>query len=331
VRGYKVQETSIESKQDLDASALSLTCTHVLLGSAQEYPTDQAVLGCTVVSLCRNYVGDDQHSGDLIIASLELGGTVRIWSFTEDMDDKLQKDLQEPKQVRALFEFQVENATGTTLALCPPAQAGVGDVGVAVGCLDGTVAIVATGLATPKAKREAKEAGTVLDTWGSRGSAVPLSLSWNPVAAHTLTVGRQDGVVDILTVTKKGQHRLTNHSSPVRAVAFSDDGNLLIAGSDEQLLCIWDVSRKTPTLVHHILQAHKSWLLDIQTLPDSRRFVTLGADRTLHVWNIGQLYQPLHSFQMDHSVYTVQRGPADLPRLVTGSDTGWIQVFSLES
>jgi WD40 repeat protein len=336
VRGYIVTESSIETKQNmLDASALRLDCTHALLGTGQDYPVaTQAVLGCTVVSLTRNYVGDDRQAGDLVVISLELGGKVRVWSFTEDMDDKGGGPAAAEgnfKQVRALFEFEVANATGTTLQVCPPALSGVGDVAVAVGCLDGTISIVATGLATPGAKKDPTPAGTVLDTWGSRGSAVPLSLCWHPVTSHTLAVGRQDGVVDILTATKKNQHRLTQHSTPVRGLAFTDDGNLLMAGSDEQLMCIWDVSRKTPTLVHHVLQAHKSWFLDISPLTDSRRFVTVGADRTLHVWNVGQLYQPLHTFQVDQSVYSVQRGPAGLPRLVTGSDTGWLQVFSLES
>jgi WD40 repeat protein len=351
VRGYIVTESSIESKQDvLDASALRIDCTHALLGAGQEYSvpvkdadadTDKApqaqaaVLGCTVVSLTRNYVGDDRQAGDLIVTSLELGGKVRVWSFTEDTDDKggglAAATGGTCKQVRALFEFDVAGATGTTLVVCPPALSGVGDVAVAVGCLDGTIAIVATGLATPGAKKDSTPAGTLLDTWGSRGSAVPLSLTWHPVTSHTLAVGRQDGVVDILTATKKNQHRLTQHSTPVRGLGFSDDGNLLMAGSDEQLMCIWDVNRKTPTLVHHVLQAHKSWFLDIVSLPDSRRFVTVGADRTLHVWNVGQMYQPLHTFQVDQSVYSVQRGPAGLPRLVTGSDTGWLQVFSLES
>lgn len=327
-----MKESSIEDKQDvLDASALRLDCTHALLGTGQEYPNTQAVLGCTVVSLARNYVGDDKVAGDLIVVSLELGGKVRVWSFTEDMDDKQQQQTADGscKQVRAMMEFEVENATGTTLQVCPPALSGVGDVAVAVGCLDGTIKMVATGLATPGAKKDPTPAGTVLDTWGSRGSAIPLSLCWHPVKSHTLAVGRQDGIVDILTGSKKDQHRLTQHGSPVRAVAFTDDGNLLNAGSDEQLMCIWDVSRKNPTLVHHVLQAHKSWFLDICALPDSRRFVTVGADRTVHVWNVGQLYQPLHTFQTDHSVYTVQRGPAGLPRLVTGSDTGWLQVYSL--
>lgn len=338
VRGFAVAETSLESKQDvLDASALSLQCTHVLLGAGQEYPATGAVLGCTVVETARNYVGDDTTAGDLIMVTLELGGLVRVWSLAADMDDTNKQSQASaaaavaPKKIKATFEFQVENATGTTLALCPPSLSGVGNVAVAIGCLDGTVTIVATGLATPKAPKDPAEAGTVLDTWGSRGSAIPLSLCWHPVKAYTLAVGRQDGLVDILTSTKKGQHRLSNHSSPVRALSYTDDGHLLMAGSDEQMMCIWDVSRRVPALVHHVLEAHKSWMLDLETFSDSRRFVTVSADRTMHVWNVGQLDQPVHSFQLDHSVYTVQRGPVGLPRLVTGSDTGWLQVYSLES
>jgi len=145
-------------------------------------------------------------------------------------------------------------------------------------------------------------------------------------------------VVDILSSNKKNQHRLLqlNHS-PCRAVSLTPDGNLLVAGNDAGMLCVWDVYRSSPVLVHHVLQAHKSWILDIVCLADARRLVTVGAERQIHVWSVGQLAQnqPLHTFQLDSSVWTAHALQSSrkerAPRLVTGSDTGWLQVFSLES
>jgi len=147
--------------------------------------------------------------------------------------------------------------------------------------------------------------------------------------------------VDLLSSIKKNQHRLLQLShSPCRAVSVTPDGNLLVAGNDAGMLCVWDINRTHPVLVHHVLQAHKSWILDLCCLSDSRRLVTVGAERQIHVWSVGQLAQnqPLHTFQLDGSVWTahvLQSSSSSkqerAPRLVTGSDTGWLQVFSLES
>jgi len=83
-------------------------------------------------------------------------------------------------------------------------------------------------------------------------------------------------------------------------------------------------------LVHHVLHAHRSWILRVSVLDDSRRFVTTGADKRLHVWNVEQMNQQAatHTFQTDQPAWSITRGPAS--RLVTGSDSGWLQVFSLE-
>lgn len=326
VRAYRVQEKDIQD--ELNASALSLINTHVFLGSSQVYPpTASTLLGCSQVSKCRNYVGDDDAAGDLVVASLDLTGRVRVWTCTPD---SLDADASETglNRVKATHEFSVNGATGTVMALCPPNLSGQGDVLVAIAMLDGTVAMVATGLATPKATKDASDAGTVVDNWGS--GSIAMSLTWHP-NQHVLAVGRKDGVVDILPATKKGPHRLVRHGSPVRAVAYTPDTQLLISGSDEGMLCVWDVNRKVPTLVHHVVQAHTSWILSVSVLSDSRRFVSCGADCKIHVWNVGQIYAPMHTFQTDSIAWTTHVYPKlDPPRLVTGSEDGFVQVYSLD-
>lgn len=190
-------------------------------------------------------------------------------------------------------------------------------------------------------KKEPSPPGAVLDVWGSRGSAIGLSLSWHPTANNNkmLAVGRQNGVVDLLTETRKNQHRLSQrHRHPVRAISFTDDGHLLVSGDDAGLLCVWDISRCSaqmpPALVHHVLNAHThGWILGMTTLPDSRRFITTGTDRKISVWNVEQITQnqATHTFHTDHDVTTIARGCGSHPkRFVTGSDTGWLQMYSLE-
>lgn len=393
VRSYRLEEKSLEEKQQssvLDASALTVTCSHVLLGKSQTDSSSNATaLGCTQVCVARNYVGQDDAAGDLVVASLEMSGIVRIWSFSETLDADLSSsttttDKHKHKQVPCLQEFPVDNATGTVMMLCPPnvwtttTTTSGHDLCVAVACLDGTIAQLATGIATPSSRidpqqqptQEPTPAGTLLDRWGSQGSAIPLSMVSHP-SIPVVAVGRQNGQLDILTSSdnnnnnnnnwnhsnqkeshKHWRHRLrlpghephnsNNTGLAIRALAFTPDGTMLCAGNDAGMLAVWDVSRQPPALAHHMVQAHASWILQVTALPDSRRWVTCGADRKIHVWKVDQMYQPVHTFDSDHTVWTLAiqgRGEGTLVeknktkaslRMAAGTDTGWIQVLSLD-
>jgi WD40 repeat protein len=407
---------TVTTLDTLTASAIQLHCTHGLVGGRAS--ASSAMLGCTQLCTIRNYIGEDDTAGDLVVLALGLSGTCRVWVFTDDWDDhqaavppSLSKpDAPPPRNVPCLAEFTVDNATGTTMAARVVA-ASWQTIVVAVGCLDGTIAIVDTGIATASTVATAAStkdtnnegtavptnttaAGTLLEyvvatdgfvclaycatshtrlyvaffttsslrSWGTAGSAIPLRLAWHPTRSDTLVVSRQDGVVDVLfSASSKSSGGGSNHKShrllrlvpsPSRAVAFTPDGALLIAGNDNGMICVWDMSGSStsasattaaPILVHHVLRAHTSWILNMVCLPDSRRFVTVGAERQVHVWNVGQLTAPLHTFQLDSTAWTlaipssrVSTKPPHNPnhaatRMVTGSDSGWLQVFSLAS
>lgn len=162
------------------------------------------------------------------------------------------------------------------------------------------------------------------------GSSLALTLCWNPIEEETLAIGRQDGAVDIVCPLRKN-HRLLQHAgTPVRSVVFTPDATLLVTGSDRGQVCIFDMNRPSPKLVHHIADAHKSWILNTQCLADSRRFLTLGSDETIHVWNVGQISQSLHSFRHDNTVWAMHH-LKNSSRMVAGSDDGWLFVYSIDS
>lgn len=163
IRTYKVHEKTINdtaSSSSLDASALSLQCTHIL--KSRTHPnSDSGLFGCTRITTIRNYIGTDNNDGvgNLIMASIDLIGTIRIWNFDENWDDTTgnndKNPMEEPKTIQAMHEFKtVPNATGTMAQLVILASSPnniIGDVVmIAVGCLDGTIVFVSTGISVYK-------------------------------------------------------------------------------------------------------------------------------------------------------------------------------------
>jgi hypothetical protein len=186
LRVYLATEKSIvDSAAALDASALQIQCTHTLLGATQQQQqssssssssvaetapasssgtgSGNSILGCTQVSTVRNYVGDDTNAGDLVVASMDLGGTVRLWCFDKSWEEKTttmiaDNNKQPAVAVRCKAEFVVDQATGTTLALASPKittmkqqrnNKDIDTVLMAVGCLNGTISLISTGIAVP--------------------------------------------------------------------------------------------------------------------------------------------------------------------------------------
>ena len=353
VRGYLVNEKSLNTTTSdaLDAAACNVQLTHILLGANQSKPNtvenddDDDVstrcIGCSQVKVVRKYTGDDDTAGDLIIISSDLSGKIRIWTLPEDMDNELSDSAasDEPACPEIVQEFSVENATGTCIQIMPPNVSGVGDILLAVPCLDGTIALVATGVTTPTATRDPTPAGEIVHRWSKATSSIALSEAFSPTQ-KSLVIGRQDGLVEVFG---DKHHRLIQHEAPVRSVAVTPDGHLLMSASDDGMVCVWDNSRAAPVLVHHVVQAHETWVLGLTALSDSRRFLSCGADRKLSAWAFSEMdNQALHTFTTDETVWamdalTTKSSSSSLTstttqtRLVTGSENGGLHIFTLES
>ena len=376
VRGFLVIEKTLEQKDTLDAAACNFILTHTLLDDAgteassssssssqneeeqkeeeekEEHEQEEnqqeevSAIGCSQVQVARNYVGDDDSAGDLIVISSDLLGKIRIWLLSEDTDDELPEIGSSSTSISAAQEFSVENATGTCIKIMPPNVSGVGDILLAVPCLDGTIAIVATGLTTPKYPKDPTEAGVVVERWSKAATSIALSGDFHP-KKKSFAVGRQDGLVDIFEKSGERCHRMIQHETPVRAVSYTPDGNLLFTSSDDGMVCMWDTSRHgAPVLVKHVVQAHTSWVLDLVSLSDSRRFVSCGMDQQLHVWSAGEMdNRALHSFTSDEAVWTIaahtctpttgsasaQTATNFARRLISGSENGGLHIYTLES
>lgn len=366
IRAYRLTDKLASATSPLDATAVKVCHTDSLAGTGQA--EGGLSLGYSALDVVRNYAGSDRSAGGEVVVAINPVGCFQVWTRAEQpatVDGEENGETGQPqeaaKTIKAKIVFTVQGATGTTLAIRP---VGLGPVHgshpkakqrpaivAAVGCLDGSVQIVSTGVGLHPGERDAAggnedkdpvEAGTVHDKLGT-GSAVPTSFVWSK-SSDTLAVGRKDGTVDLYKCYSDDYsdggyrriHRLLCHPKPVRGLTFTSDDALLISGDDEGTLAVHDVVRPSNTavgLVGAVLHAHSSLVLDLAPLPDGKRFASVGADGLVHVWDVGMLNSgAVHSFAEGKGtgiVWGVSTTP-DGRRIASVHDNGMLVLYSAE-
>ncbi|PPR04540.1 hypothetical protein CVT26_002507 [Gymnopilus dilepis] len=76
---------------------------------------------------------------------------------------------------------------------------------------------------------------------------------------------------------------LRGHTQVVNCVAFSPDGRLIISGSDDSTIRIWDAETGNP--LRSSLSGHTNWVYSVAFSADGKRFVSGSGDRTLRLWD----------------------------------------------
>ena len=369
IRAYRLTDKVVSSTSPLDATAVKVCHTDSLVSTNHQREGGTGIsLGYSALASVRNYAGSDPNAGEEVVVAINPVGCVQIWIQAEqaatvasdENDETGDTQRAAARTSKADIEFTLLGATGTTLAIRP---VGLGPVHgshpkakqrpavvVAIGCLDGSVQIVSTGVGLHPGKRdtagnedkEPVEGGTVHDKLGT-GSSVPTSLVWSR-SSDTLAVGRKDGAVDLYCCTPDDYsdtgyrriQRLLCHAKPVRGLAFTSDDALLISGDDEGTLTVHDVVRPNHAavgLVGAVLHAHSSYVLDLAPLPDGKRFASVGADGLVQVWDVGMLNSgAVHSFAEGKGAGMVW-GVAVTPdgrRIASVHDNGMFVLYSAE-
>ena len=71
----------------------------------------------------------------------------------------------------------------------------------------------------------------------------------------------------------------------IRCVAFSSDGNMIISGSDDKTLRLWDVH----TGEHiHTLSGYTDFIKTVAFSPDGNMIASSGWDGTVLLWELGK-------------------------------------------
>ena len=283
-----------DSNNALDASVICVERTDSLVCKDQcSVARDPLTLGFAALDVARNYCGADPVAGNEVVAASQLGGKVCLWCFLDPAsidkgatmaDTATHTDVgngtERKRLIQPHVEFSINLATGTTLAIRPPALENYyskkeTDILVALGCANGAVILCKSGILAARSFECAGLSSTssivgdsssssgepvkilsnsipgeIVSTTGD-GHACVMSLAFHPTVPNTLVVGRKDGLIDIYSsatadqgsFTPRRMHQLVHSSFPIRALAFSKPhGELLFAGDDGGKLYSYDAS-----------------------------------------------------------------------------------------
>ena len=107
---------------------------------------------------------------------------------------------------------------------------------------------------------------------------------------NAVALGLMDGNIIILSaITGSQTGVLSGHSDHVSSVTFSSDGTLLVSGSFDKAIKLWDM--QTGGVVK-TFSGHDSWVLSVCISADSTVIASGSYDMTICLWNInmGECY-----------------------------------------
>jgi WD40 repeat protein len=90
-------------------------------------------------------------------------------------------------------------------------------------------------------------------------------------------------IVGTSALWSASQYTLEGHTSSVHAVAFSPDGALIISGSADRTIRVWDV--RTGTFIGEALTGHVDDVLSVAFSPDGTQLASGSYDRTIRLWD----------------------------------------------
>lgn len=124
----------------------------------------------------------------------------------------------------------------------------------------------------------------------------------------------EQNLVSLCEVAGGRRWSLEGHVEPVTAVAFSPDSSLLVSGSEDNTLRIWEMDGKT---CQQELQGHQGSIYSAAFSSDCKSLASASSDETVKVWNVST--GECQTLQTEHRVPFPMVFSHDGEYLITGT------------
>jgi len=188
--------------------------------------------------------------------------------------------------------------------------------------------------------------GQVVHWSGRKGKKITVSnlgapLTWidlEPSQGRRAITGSVNGCVYLveLNMESKGKvikgsgknYKIDTFQGPVTACKFLSE-NVLVSGSSEKWVSIWDLTEKNSLVSRHQLHDGAIASLDVSE-EDPNIFLTASTDKTCKIWDI-RIKNPVQQEYKSHlaAVNDIEFMPGMLSCFASGSQDGSIRIFDL--
>ena len=122
-------------------------------------------------------------------------------------------------------------------------------------------------------------------------------------------------------------HTLTGHTGAIRSVAISPDGKIIVSGSGDKTIKLWNFS--DGKLIYS-LPEHGNWVRCLAFAPSGKLFASCSADKTIKLWNFSD-FQLIRSLKEHTAGVSAVTFSLDGKQLVSGGDDSQLKLWDVDT
>ncbi|HAA27995.1 MAG TPA: WD40 repeat domain-containing protein [Cyanobacteria bacterium UBA8553] len=123
-------------------------------------------------------------------------------------------------------------------------------------------------------------------------------------------------------------HTLTGHSQSINCVAISPDRKMLVSGSEDNTIKLWDLPAGK---LLHTLEGHEAGVKSVAISPDGQVLASGSADHTIKLWQLSKIDAPTHTLTGHSDWVKCLAITPDGQMLASGSQDKTIKLWQLDT